>query len=89
MSKMKKAMDKAARHKAELERVAAKNKARRKKAKVAKNEKFIKRVARKLRELYYGEKTYLPKKKRTNKDKVTERLKQAGLSKEEIARLRR
>lgn len=57
-------------------------------------EALIKKVARKLREIYYGPKTYLPKKRKPTvkptvrtKD-ITKSLRSAGLTQEEINRLR-
>lgn len=57
-------------------------------------EALIKKVARKLREIYYGPKTYLPKKpkptvKSTVRTKdITKSLRSAGLTQKEIDRLR-
>lgn len=59
-------------------------------------EALIKKVARKLREIYYGPKTYLPKKpkpkpaeKTTVRTKtITKGLRSAGLTQKEIDRLR-
>lgn len=87
MSKMKRAISKAGKYAKELERIAARSKP---KPKPTQDEAFIKRVARKLRELYYGPKTYLPKKKPTTTAtrKVERGLKQAGISKKKIKRLR-
>ena len=87
MPRMKEAMKKAAKHAKELERIAAKNKP---KPRSIDNEKLVARVARKLRELYYGPKTYLPKKKPVTAatKKVEKGLKQAGISKKKIKQLR-
>jgi len=89
---MKKAIEKARAHAEELERIAARNK-KRYKMTPAKREKLTKRVARKLREIFYGEKTYLPKKiKKVRKTSATKRiekgLRQAGIKKKKIKQLR-
>lgn len=60
------------------------------------DEKLVKRIARKLRELYYGPKTYSkiikPKRKKkitTIRTKATEKsLKHSGLTERDIAKLR-
>lgn len=85
---MKKAIEKARKHAQELERIAARN--RPKPRRGVDDEKLVARVARKLRELYYGPKTYLPKKKiTTTVTRKTEKgLRQAGISRKRIKRLR-
>ncbi len=87
MPRMKEAMKKAGKHAEELKRIAARNKPR---PKPTQDEALLKRVARKLREIYYGPKTYLPKKKRTTAatKKVEKGLRQAGIGKKKIKQLR-
>ena len=86
--KMKKAIEKARKYAEELERIAARNRPKPKRG--VDDERLVARVARKLRELYYGPKTYLPKKKRTTiaTKKVERGLRQAGISKKKIRQLR-
>lgn len=86
---MKEAVEKARKHAEELKKIAARNKPKPIKRGVD-DEKLVARVKRKLRELYYGPKTYLPKKKRTTvaTKKVEKGLRQAGVSKKKIKQLR-
>ena len=86
---MKEAVEKARKHAEELKKIAARNKPKPVKRGVD-DEKLVARVKRKLRELYYGPKTYLPKKK--SKTAATKRiekgLKQAGISEKRIKQLK-
>ena len=86
---MKEAIEKARKHAAELKKIAARNKPKPVKRGVD-NEKLVARVKRKLRELYYGPKTYLPKKKLTTlaTKKVEKGLRQAGIGEKKIKQLR-
>lgn len=89
---MRKAIKKAKTHAEELEKIATRSN-KKYKMTPAKREKLVKRVTRKLREIFYGEKTYLPKKLPKSKQGVGVKrtvagLKQAGLSKKEIQRLK-
>jgi len=88
---MRKAIKRAKKHAEELERIAARN--RPKPRRGVDDEKLVARVARKLRELFYGPKTYLPKKdKKVYKTAATKRiergLKQAGIKRKKIRQLR-
>lgn len=89
MARMKEAMKKARKHAEELERIAARSKPK-PRLKPTQDEAFVKRVARKLRELYYGPRTYLPKKKPVTvaTKKVERGLRQADISKKKIKQLR-
>lgn len=85
---MRKAIKRAKKHAEELERIAARNKPKLKRG--VDDERLVARVARKLRELYYGPRTYLPKKKpvTTATKKVERGLRQAGISRKKIKQLR-
>ena len=86
---MKKAIEKARKHAEELKRIAARQRSKPVRRGVD-DERLVARVARKLRELYYGPKTYLPKKKRTSlaTRKTVKGLRQAGISRKKIRQLR-
>lgn len=91
MPRMKEAMKKARKHAEELERIQAKSRVK-KRPKPTQDSTLIAKVARKLREIYYGPKMYLPKKKKefktTRTVTVESKLKKAGVGKKRIKQLR-
>lgn len=91
MPRMKKAIKKAGKHAEELKKIAVRSKSK-PRPKPTQDRTLIAKVARKLREIYYGPKTYLPKKKKEFKTArtatVESKLKKAGVRKKKVKQLR-
>lgn len=93
MPSMREAIEKAKEHAETLKKVEAKRRVARKESKKLKKESLAQRVKRKLREIYYGPKTYLPKKSEQKTTpavrRAKQRLREAGLTEKELERFGR